>query len=109
MGNSVAAPSLPDPMSGQDLGRSQYEFRTKPPKRFIIVFQFRHGITAEFRIILSYQNHYSLRTSSMKNSRTTYFFNLRSLSYVLLTVHLGIILDNDQLDTHLLYFTIRLL
>jgi len=26
--------------------------------------------------------------------------------YVLLTVHLGIILDNDQLDTHLLYFTI---
>ena len=29
--------------------------------------------------------------------------------YVLLTVHLSIILDNDQLDTHLLYFTIRLL
>jgi hypothetical protein len=27
----------------------------------------------------------------------------------LLTVHLSIILDNDQLDTHLLYFTIRLL
>ena len=30
-------------------------------------------------------------------------------SYVLLTVHLSIILDNDQLDTQLLYFTIRLL
>jgi len=29
--------------------------------------------------------------------------------YVLFTVHLSIILDNDQLDTHLLYFTIRLL
>jgi len=29
--------------------------------------------------------------------------------YVLLTAHLSIILDNDQLDTHLLYFTIRLL
>ena len=29
--------------------------------------------------------------------------------YVLLAVHLSIILDNDQLDTHLLYFTIRLL
>ena len=29
--------------------------------------------------------------------------------YVLLTMHLSIILDNDQLDTHLLYFTIRLL
>ena len=29
--------------------------------------------------------------------------------YVLLTVHLCIILDNDQLDTHLLYFTICLL
>ena len=28
---------------------------------------------------------------------------------VLLTMHLTIILDNDQLDTHLLYFTIRLL
>ena len=27
----------------------------------------------------------------------------------LLTVHLGIILDNDQLDTHLIYFTVRLL
>ena len=25
----------------------------------------------------------------------------------MLTVHLSIILDNDQLDTHLLYFTIR--
>jgi hypothetical protein len=29
--------------------------------------------------------------------------------YVLLTVRLSIILDNDQLDTRLLYFTIRLL
>ena len=29
--------------------------------------------------------------------------------YVLLTLHLSIILDNDQLDTHLSYFTIRLL
>ena len=29
--------------------------------------------------------------------------------YVLLTVHLSIILDNAQLDTQLLYFTIRLL
>ena len=27
--------------------------------------------------------------------------------YILLTVHLSIILDNDQLDTHLIYFTIR--
>ena len=27
--------------------------------------------------------------------------------YVLLTVHLSISLDNDQLDAHLLYFTIR--
>jgi len=29
--------------------------------------------------------------------------------YVLLTVHLSIIIDNDQLDTQLLYFTVRLL
>ena len=29
--------------------------------------------------------------------------------YVVLTVNLGIMLDNDQLDTHLLYFTIHLL
>ena len=29
--------------------------------------------------------------------------------FVLLTVHLSIILDNDQLDTHLLYFTVCLL
>ena len=29
--------------------------------------------------------------------------------YVLLTVHLSISLDNDQLDTYLLYFTIVLL
>jgi len=27
--------------------------------------------------------------------------------YVLLTVHLSISLDNDKLDAHLLYFTIR--
>ena len=31
------------------------------------------------------------------------------LVFVLLTVYLSIILDNDQLDTQLLYFTIRLL
>jgi len=29
--------------------------------------------------------------------------------YVLLTIRLSIILDNDQLDAHLLYFTIHLL
>jgi len=29
--------------------------------------------------------------------------------YVLFTVHLSISLDNDQLDAHLLYFTMRLL
>jgi len=29
--------------------------------------------------------------------------------FVLLAVHLSIILDNEQLDAHLLYFTIRLL
>ena len=29
--------------------------------------------------------------------------------YVLLTVHLSIMLGNDQLDTQLIYFTIRLL
>jgi len=29
--------------------------------------------------------------------------------YVLLTGYLSVILDNDQLDTHLLYFTIRVL
>ena len=34
---------------------------------------------------------------------------LASLFCVLLTVHLSIILDHDQLDTHLIYFTIRLL
>jgi hypothetical protein len=30
-----------------------------------------------------------------------------SFFYVLLTVHLSISLDSDQLDTHLLYFIIR--
>jgi len=33
----------------------------------------------------------------------------RLFFYVLLAVHLSIILDNDQLDTHLLYITVRLL
>ena len=35
--------------------------------------------------------------------------HLLSDFYVLLTVHLSTILDNDQLDTHLLYFTIHYL
>ena len=30
-----------------------------------------------------------------------------NIFYVLLTVHLSISLDNDQLDAHFLYFTIR--
>ena len=34
--------------------------------------------------------------------------DLVSEFYVLLAAYLGIFLDNDQLDTHLLYFTIRL-
>jgi hypothetical protein len=37
------------------------------------------------------------------------FENYVSSFYVLLTVHLSIILDNGQLDAHLLYFTIHLL
>ena len=40
------------------------------------------------------------------------FLEMRSnfkFFYVLLTVHLSIILDNDQRDAHLLYFTIYLL
>ena len=35
------------------------------------------------------------------------FANLTINIYVLLTVHLSISLDNDKLDAHLLYFTIR--
>jgi hypothetical protein len=35
--------------------------------------------------------------------------NIYSNFYVLLTVHFSIILDDDQLDKHLRYFTIRLL
>jgi len=38
-----------------------------------------------------------------KNTRSEFFLN------VLLAGHLSISLDNGQLDTHLLYFTIRLL
>ena len=33
--------------------------------------------------------------------------NICGFFYVLLTVHLSITLDNDQLDAHLIYFTIR--
>ena len=36
-------------------------------------------------------------------------FNINALIYVLLTVHLGIILDNDKRDAYLLCFTIYLL
>ena len=41
--------------------------------------------------------------ATASNGESIFFF------YVLLTVYLGISLDNDQLDTHLLYFTICLL
>jgi len=37
------------------------------------------------------------------------YANISPKICVLLTVHLCIILDNEQLDTNLLYFTIRLL
>jgi len=42
----------------------------------------------------------SLAYSFKYNSNITIF-------YLLLTVHLSIILDNDQLDTHLLYFILQ--
>jgi len=79
MENSMAAPSLLDPVLGQNLGISQYEFRTKPSTRFIIIFQFRKDITAEFRIILSYQTW--LVTSEIRRKIQT-FFN-RCLRYIL--------------------------
>ena len=46
---------------------------------------------------------FDFRALPMNSSLEVFFF------YVLLTVHLSIILHNYQLDTHLLYFTIRLL
>ena len=38
-----------------------------------------------------------------------FYLHYLSFFYVLLTVHLSIFLDSDQLDAQLLYFTIRLL
>ena len=49
----------------------------------------------------------SITTSYLSNA--LYISNFVSDFYILFTVHLSIILDNDQLDTHLLYFTMRLL
>ena len=52
---------------------------------------------------------YSTKLSAGGGGDTSRLRLISSLFYVLLTVHLSIILDNDQLDTNLLYFTIRLL
>jgi len=53
------------------------------------------------RIITGKEN---VQVVHWKSDSSKFFF-----LYVLLTVFLGIVLDNDQLDAHLLYFTIRLL
>ena len=48
------------------------------------------------------------RASCVRNYPATSDSTLHiNFFYVLLTVHLSISLDNDQLDAHLLYFTIR--
>ena len=50
------------------------------------------------------------RTEKLASShgvRPTILATDRSNFYVLLTVHLGITLDNDQLDTHLFYFILQ--
>ena len=54
-------------------------------------------------IVVLYQSH------NIYNFLFTVYGAIISYSkfYVLLTVHLSISLDNDQLDAHLLYFTIR--
>ena len=53
---------------------------------------------------------WAVRRESLKVLSLNFFPKLLSPNvYVLLIVHLSIILGNDQLDTHLLYFTIRLL
>jgi len=46
-------------------------------------------------------------SSFLSKDQPTKRYSYASNFYVLLTVHLSIILDNDQLDAHLLYFTIR--
>ena len=48
-----------------------------------------------------------LRQQKHKTIETTTKF--MAVFYALFTVHLSIILDNDLLDTHWLYFTLRLL
>ena len=52
---------------------------------------------------------YTTHTSEKGKTVSTIMTDTASIFYVLLTVHLSIILGNDQLDTQLLYFTIRLL
>ena len=47
-----------------------------------------------------YNSLLKLQKQKHKNNQHIFF-------YVLFTVHLSISLDNDQLDAHLLYFTIR--
>ena len=50
-----------------------------------------------------------LRSSWITKNKNNSQEGIKINFYILMTVHLSIILDNDQLDAHLLYFTIRLL
>jgi len=60
-----------------------------------------------------YSLHLELNYYRQRDRRAEYseFMLVTTFSkfYVSLTVHINIILDNGQLDTHLLYFAIRLL
>jgi len=53
------------------------------------------------RVITNYRLDFLCVIEEQQSKIFQFFF------YVLLTVKLSIILDNDQLDAHLLYFTIR--
>ena len=62
-------------------------------------------ITTEKMIKYRIQGNIGKHKSKIEKKKKEY--ECTCLFYVLLTVSLSIILDNDQLNTHLLYFTIR--
>ena len=69
---------------------------------FCEVFDIVHPGMAVTHLICQLSSYYMIKLIFFTNS-------LLHFCYVLLTVHLSKILGNDQLDTQLLYFTIRLL
>ena len=91
---------IPDPCIYQNANAAENRFNTHLKTVYLFITIFRRSHIHAACLLESFLTLYTCKETPNTLLQNANF-------YVLLTVHISISLDNDQLDAHLLYFTIR--